>query len=153
MAAGAGVAPPGPSFQTTLASPGESSGAPGKKMLGVCLPPRRIGLESRFFFFNLLSVQGPLESGAPWPGQSWIPQSWEESKRQGVGGQESTLNDEGDYFSRDPDWEAWRVESGTCAHCQQAETRLRTWWGGRCPRCACPFGVGERGMLHFSAGQ
>lgn len=25
--------------------------------------------------------------------------------------------------------------------------------GGRCPRCVCPFGVGERGMLHFSAGQ
>lgn len=110
-------------FPDHSASPGESSGAPGKKMLGVCLPPR-IGLESRFFFFNLLSVQGPLESGAPWPGQSWVPHSWEESKRQGAGGQESTLNDEGDYFSRDPDWEAWRVESGAYAHCQQAETRL-----------------------------
>lgn len=83
-----GGAPPGPGFQTILASLGESTGAPGKEMIGVCLPTRRVGLESRFFFFNLLSIQGPLGSGAPWPGQRWIPPvpGWEESKRQGVGG-------------------------------------------------------------------
>lgn len=34
------------------------------------------------------------------------------------------------------------------------QTRLQTWWGGgQVPQHECPFGAGERGMLHFSAGQ
>lgn len=94
-----------------------------------------------------------MGSGAPQPGWSWIPpptpRVGKRAKRQGAEEQEYALNDEGDYFSRDPDWEAWRVDSGACAHCQQAETRLRT----GAPDVSVPFGEGEGGMLHFSAGQ
>lgn len=80
-------------FQTTPALPGESSGAPGKKMIGACFLPGRIGFVSRFFFFNLFPIQGPLGSGAPWPGRSWIPHRV--GKRAGVGGQETGVHFEG----------------------------------------------------------
>lgn len=86
--------------------------------------------------------------GSPCPGLG------REQEAGGWGGQESTLNDEGDYFSRDPDWEAWRELNQGPVPTASGQTRLQTWWGGgQVPQRECPFGVGERGMLHFSAGQ
>lgn len=46
--------------------------------------------------------------------------------------QEYTLNDEDNYFSRDPDWEAQRVESGLCPPPSgRDETSWGTWWAGQ----------------------
>lgn len=73
---------------------------------------------------QIFLLQLAAHPGAPeiWGSLAWPkldpPQGWEEGQRQGAWGQEYTLKDEGDYFSRDPDWEAWRVESGACARCQ-----------------------------------
>lgn len=104
-------------------------------------PPKKNRIRVQIFLLQLVIHPGAV---GIWGSLAWpeldCPQGWAESKRQGVGLQESTLNDERDYFSRDPDWEAWRVGSGARAPCQLAETRLRTRRGQVPPDVSVPLG-------------
>lgn len=56
--------------------------ARGRKRIGVCLPPKRIGLESRFFFSILLSLQGPWDVVLPGLARAGSPAGLEESEGQ-----------------------------------------------------------------------